>query len=327
MVSPMPSYRSVPSPTALRTLPARAVPASVMPRWEWIGHQCCHSAVGFDGRVDVEGLQGYLDQVEVKVLEDRYLPQPGLNHVVDDRVVAGLGFGRLGKLVDVVGNPGESADLTYTVDGRQATEVNADTDGYLAGLRLANDGLDLAFVADVAGVQPQAVNAAVEGLEGKLVVEVDVGHDGDVDLALDPSQRLGRLHVGDGAPDYLAPLLLQPTYLGDRGRDVAGVGLGHRLDSHGRIAADLHVADVQSLRHPPLVHLAPSDRSSFELYQYSRNGCHSNLSLTTDSSTGAGPFRSSCRRFRFPHSSLVKPPPMYRRSRSSDAGCPSGCSN
>ena len=85
-------------------------------------------------------------------------------------------------------------------------------------------------------------------------MEVDVGHQGYVDLPLYVGQGLGRLHVGDGAADDVAAGLLQPLYLCHRGGHVPGVGLRHRLDAYSGVAAHLHVPDADLFGNPTVCH-------------------------------------------------------------------------
>ena len=107
--------------------------------------------------------------------------------MVDDGVLPQLGLADLGQLVDSVLVPQHATGHAYCADGWKAAEVHADADRHLAGLRLSDDCLDLAPVADVARVEAETVHTALQRLQGKLVVEVDVGDDGDVGLTLDLS--------------------------------------------------------------------------------------------------------------------------------------------
>ena len=62
--------------------------------------------------------------------------------------------------------------------------------------------------------------------------------------SIDDSGKRGRgLIVVDGDPDQLAPRLRQRRHLGDGGRHIGGIGVGHRLDHHGMRGADGDGAD------------------------------------------------------------------------------------
>ena len=130
---------------------------------------------------------------------------------------------------------------------RAAVDANADGDAPLtAGVR---HGLHPLLRADVAGVDADGVHAPLRGHQGQAVAEMDVRHQGDVDLFLDLIQGAGRRLIGHGHPDDLAARLLQPEDLGDRGRHIIGLRIAHGLDAHRGAAAHGHRAHVDSLRH------------------------------------------------------------------------------
>ena len=149
---------------------------------------------------------------------------------------------------------------------RQTAEIHADADGHLARLCLSHDHPHLLRVADVAGVQPQAIDALIQRLQRELVVEVDIRDDGDRDLALDGAERLRSLHVGHGAADNLATRLLQPVDLVNGRLHVARVRLRHGLNADGSVAAHLYITHPYRLRnaalHVPLLRFAARPFSS-----------------------------------------------------------------
>ena len=98
--------------------------------------------------------------------------------------------------------------------------------------------------ADIARVYPQAIDAGVNGQQGQFVVEVDIGDEGDPDFATNLRQGAGGGLVDDGEPDDIDAVRLKFMNLRHRGLDVAGVGLGHRLDAEGGAAAHGNGADV-----------------------------------------------------------------------------------
>ena len=183
--------------------------------------------------------------------------RPRLDHVIDDGVLPQLGLAYLGQLVHSVLVPQHATGHAYRADGWKAAEVDPYADRHLANLRLADYRLHLAPVTYVARVQAEAVHTALQRLEGKLVVEVDVGDDGDVGLALDLRKSKGRVHVRHGAPRDLTARLLHLADLENGRLDVARVGLCHRLHDDGCVSADLYASDFDLLRYPSRYHVPP----------------------------------------------------------------------
>jgi hypothetical protein len=120
-------------------------------------------------------------------------------------------------------------------------------DRHAPGLRLARDGPHAVVAADVAGVEPQLVDAADERRERQPVVEVDVGDERHMNAGLDRGKSVGRRAIRHRHPRDLTPGLLERQDLGDRGVGVAGVGRRHRLDGDRGAAAHRHPSDL----HPP----------------------------------------------------------------------------
>ena len=116
--------------------------------------------------------------------------------------------------------------------------------GMPRSLALRTTSLDILVLADVAGIEAQAVDAGVERLERQRVLEVDVGDQRHRRVRDDIGQRRRRLAVGHGDADDLAANIGQLVNLAQRRLRVAGVGGRHRLDDDGRAAADANVADV-----------------------------------------------------------------------------------
>ena len=88
------------------------------------------------------------------------------------------------------------------------------------------------------------MDAGLDGGERQAVVEVDVGDQRDGRLLDDLGDGRGRGLVGDGDADDLGAGIAQAGDLLDRRLRVGGIGVRHRLDDDGGVAADLHVADV-----------------------------------------------------------------------------------
>src|ERR1700732_1369768 len=98
--------------------------------------------------------------------------------------------------------------------------------------------------ADVAGVDAQAGGTTLRRLDRPLVVEMNIGDDRHRHLPDDFLQCQRGLLVGAGDPDNIRARLFESPDLGDRGLDIAGHGVGHRLHADRRIPADRHLADI-----------------------------------------------------------------------------------
>ena len=95
--------------------------------------------------------------------------------------------------------------------------------------------------ADVAGVDPEAVEFGFSRHEGKSVIEVDVGHERRVGTSADVLEGGAGVLVGHRQPDDVAAVFHQPLDLRHGGIDVARVGDGHRLDRNRCAPTDRHV--------------------------------------------------------------------------------------
>ena len=134
--------------------------------------------------------------------------------------------------------------------GVERPGVHPDADGHPAVLGLGGDRLDLGLLAQVARVEAQPLDAGLEGGEGHLVVEVDVGHDRHRRAGHDLGQPLGRRLLVAGAADDVGPGRRQLVDLGQGALHVGRLGGGHRLDRHRRPAADGHRPDVDLAGRP-----------------------------------------------------------------------------
>ena len=157
IVSPMPSASRMPMPTALRTEPgarrARFGDAQV----QGVGDAAGDVSIGRHHSRNVEGLQGDLDEVEVHLFQEADLPEGGLHHAL----MYGGWYLTLGK--------GRQR--------RQAARIHPHPDGHPTLSGLPHHAPYLLRVADVAGVEAQAVDSGLERRERQAVIEVDVGDD------------------------------------------------------------------------------------------------------------------------------------------------------
>ncbi len=99
-------------------------------------------------------------------------------------------------------------------------------------------------VVDRAGVDPDAVDPRVNGLQGDAVVEVDVPYDRYIDLPLQKGDDLAGVFLGQGDPYDLAARPFHVEELVQRLLEVLGVRLEHGLDADGVAAPDLDAADA-----------------------------------------------------------------------------------
>ena len=139
--------------------------------------------VGLDHERHAGGLDRDLDLVEPDLVEVGQLLLGRLDH--------GLG----GDLAAVL--------LVQPLVERAA--VDADADRHAPVLGLAGDELDVLGPLDVAGVEPQAVHAGLEGGERHPVVVVDVGHDRHRRAGHDVGQPGGGIGVVAGAAHDVGP--------------------------------------------------------------------------------------------------------------------------
>ncbi len=121
----------------------------------------------------------------------------------------------------------------------QGAAVDPHPDGNLPLFRRLHHGLHLVRAADVAGIDADFVRTVLHGGDGHLVVEMDVSHQRDMNLAFDLGQRPGGLPVRHRTADDLAARLLQPVDLRHGGLDVLGPGIRHGLDQDRAAAAYL----------------------------------------------------------------------------------------
>jgi len=87
------------------------------------------------------------------------------------------------------------------------------------------------------------MDAGGERRQGQGVVEVDIRHQGYMDLADDLTERCRRLRVDHRAAGQVTPARLQTMNLGHRRGDIPRVGVGHRLHRNRSVAADADGAD------------------------------------------------------------------------------------
>ena len=178
-----------------------------------------HRHVGGRGQEHVRRLQADLVLAEIVVLEQPDMAQAALDH----RLGAGLG-------------------IALQQVALERACVDADADGTAVVLGGLHHLAHLGVRADVARVDAQAGGAGLGGLDGALVVEVDVRDDRHGAGRDDGLERLRGLLVGAGDAHDVGPRLGAGAHLGDGAADVRGQGVGHGLDRDRGVAADLDLA-------------------------------------------------------------------------------------
>ena len=186
--------------------------------------------IGGGGKEDVAGLHADLEFVEIVVLQDLDMVEAGFHH----RSRAGLAVFFQQVLFEAAG-----------------IDADADRAAVVAG------GLDhLAHaggIANIAGVDAQAGGAGLGGLDGALVVEMDVGDDRHRAFAADLAQGAGRGLVRGRDADDIGPGISGADHLIQRRTHVAAIGIGHGLDADRGVTAHRDAADHD------LAGLAPVD--------------------------------------------------------------------
>ena len=219
IVSPMPSASSVPRPTADFSEPDHFVPASVIPRCSGYGMRSDSrrlAAIVFGTLVDlIETLKSRKSRRSISATNS-----------VPAVTSASTAFSR-SSACRCLGSEPELTPMRIGVPG---------------GLRAVGDLGDLLGPADVARVEADAVRPGVDRLQRQRVVEVDVGDDRDRRLDHDRLERLDVLVARHGDAHDVRARLGHGADLLHRGREVRGLGLGHRLDGDRRASADLNPA-------------------------------------------------------------------------------------
>ena len=125
----------------------------------------------------------------------------------------------------------------------KAAGIDPDADGAAIGSRGGNNFGNALCRPDIARIDPKAGCPRIGRLERALIVKMNVGDDRHLGGADDLTQGGGAFLVGAGNADDVGSGLLAAADLGDRRGSVGGQGVGHRLDSDRRIAADGDVTD------------------------------------------------------------------------------------
>jgi hypothetical protein len=135
------------------------------------------------------------------------------------------------------------AELRFDV-GIERSTVDADANRHATILRLHRHDLHVIGLADVARIEPQAVHSGIEGSEGELVLEMDVGDDRNRRTGNDLRQPLSRFDFVARAANDVAPVGRKRVDLRQGGLNIGRLGGGHRLHADAGVTANGHLADV-----------------------------------------------------------------------------------
>ena len=147
----------------------------------------------------------------------------------------------------------------------KAAAVDADPNGDVLLLAGLHNGFHPVVVADVARVDADLVHTHLGAGQSRLVIKVDIRHDGDVHSVLDGLDALGIGGTGAGDAEDLAARCLAPLGLCYVALDVLHRNVQHGLHRDGVIAADGHIANFHfSFELPhcrcPFLHFIPFHR-------------------------------------------------------------------
>ena len=131
---------------------------------------------------------------------------------------------------------------------RQGTCIDADTDGDSLRTYFFDDFDDIVVRSDIARIDAQGLDAAVDGGQGQAVIEVDIGDNGDIHGLNDGGQAFGRFHIGNGKAQDFSAIRCQAAGIDDGFGHMGRVDRRHGLDRYGCIAADGDAARLDGKR-------------------------------------------------------------------------------
>ena len=178
-------------------------------------------AVGLHHAGHIGVLDGNDDVVEIEFFQQAHMVQCALHH----------GFRGGGAIF--------GKDMLF-----QTAAVHADADGNVLLLAGIHHRLHPVVVANVAGVDADLVHTHVRAGQSRLVVKVDVCHDGDVHRIFDGFDALCICRAGAGHPQDLAAGSFAPFCLSHIALNILHWHIEHRLHRNRILAADGHIADL-----------------------------------------------------------------------------------
>ena len=130
--------------------------------------------------------------------------------------------------------------------------IDADADRYAARLRRLSDAAHVLRSADIAGIEPERVNALLDGLKRQAIVKMDVGDERHRRLCLDPADVRRRFLVGYGEAHDVAACSRERLDLANCRLCILRLRIRHGLHGDGSAAADGNCADMDLPRDLPL---------------------------------------------------------------------------
>jgi len=126
----------------------------------------------------------------------------------------------------------------------QRTGVNTNADRNIFVARTVHHRPDTLFATDVAGVNAQAIDPVFRHFQRDAVVKMDIRHQRHIHLLFNQTKCFGGIHGRHRDAHDVHANPFQRLDLPDRGIDIRGAGIGHRLHGNRRAITDRHLADV-----------------------------------------------------------------------------------
>ena len=161
IVSPMPDHNSMPRPIELFTVPERKPPASVMPICKRVIASFGQRLIGRDGEENIRRLDADLEIEEIVIFENFCVAQRAFDH----RVGAGLA-------------------VFFQQILFQRSGIDADAHGAAVILGGLTTSRTRSVGTDIARIDAQAGRTGFGGFDAALVMEMDVGDDGNTSTPL-----------------------------------------------------------------------------------------------------------------------------------------------
>ena len=131
----------------------------------------------------------------------------------------------------------------------QRTAVHSNPDGNIMYPAAVRHRLHPVLPADIAGVDADFVRPGGGGLQGQLVVKMDIRHQGQRALLPDFPKSPRALQVRHRQPGDLTPGGRQLPELNHSSLHIMGGAVGHRLNLHRSASAYGHAAHLNLLCH------------------------------------------------------------------------------
>ena len=108
------------------------------------------------------------------------------------------------------------------------------------------DRLDSFIRADIAGIDTNLIDTCIGYRKRDAIVKMDIGDERDLHVALfELHNGVASVKVGNRQAHDLTACFFKLLNLFIRRIKIMRIGIGHRLDGDGSIAADLYVANTK----------------------------------------------------------------------------------